>query len=242
MYRFTYLCLLSFVFFNSCEQGDPPAEAEYVVINTFSDESEPYLNVRSEKNNCSKTIGRIKDGTRVYMLEDSGDYVKIQTVPLTGYVHKSYIIEDDNLHSNPAPQLKNMSFKILEALKGDLSKMKPFINQDSIRFFYWDLPVCDLKNSNCYNLVYSEYDYVRSSDLMRFSKKVKTRYMNYRGLDYFPSAGFGGGSVSSREDSVYTVTIGQMHEEELGDEIWFSFKASDSGFSLIEIGNWIWMP
>lgn len=238
------LVLIVFMMF-SCSSDEKKIA---IIHGTSTDESEPWLNIREHDNSCSKTIGRLKDGTRVNILEENGDFVRVETIPVSGYVHKSYLTNLEQVHSTPEQTLLEISKNVINALRSDIKKVRQYAFQDSIDFFYWSLPVCEISNSNYRSLVTQVYNYdgelvtVTSKPFINFIDKVSTRYMYYKGTEYMPAAGFGGGTVSMPNKNVHTVTIGIDEGGYNSNEIWFLYRETDIGYSLIEIGMWEWTP
>ena len=219
-----------------------------IVTNTSTDQNEPWLNIREKEDFCSKVIGRMKDGTKIKVIEESGDYFKIETIPISGYVHKNYITKLRDIHFEAENDLLNISNSIFNAMKNDFSLMKNFIHQDTVRFFYWDVLTCNLDNKNInsleiYNEDYSGEKYkIKCKRLLPLIYNVKPKFMHYCGLEHFPAAGFGGGSVSMPDSTIHTVSIGEDEPGYGGDELWFMFKETETGYTLVEVGSWSWTP
>jgi SH3-like domain-containing protein len=72
-------------------------EVYYEVYNTYTDQEDPYLNLRSEPHPKSKIIAKLSDGTE--LIELTRDYgskgkwmkVRVQESGAVGYVHSKWI-------------------------------------------------------------------------------------------------------------------------------------------------------
>lgn len=53
-----------------------------------------YVNIRRKASTSSASIGRLRDGDKVTVLETYGDWVRIACLQGIGWVHKDYIIVD----------------------------------------------------------------------------------------------------------------------------------------------------
>lgn len=88
------------------EQNNTPSvvSQKYGIINLKSQSS--YLNIRSSASLNSSVIGTLQHGSKVAIVESTGEWLKISSGSITGYVYKDYVKEDNSGNeSNPVQNL-----------------------------------------------------------------------------------------------------------------------------------------
>jgi uncharacterized protein YgiM (DUF1202 family) len=88
------------------EQNNTPSvvSQKYGIINLKSQSS--YLNIRSSASLNSSVIGTLQHGSKVAIVESTGEWLKISSGSKTGYVYKDYVKEDNSgIESNPVQNL-----------------------------------------------------------------------------------------------------------------------------------------
>jgi hypothetical protein len=222
------------------------------VYNTFKDVDEPWLSVRREASQEGEVVYMLTDGTQVEILPDSNNnsqFVKVRIIQAEGYVSKAYLTKDSSALNKPGTLLA-ISQSILENLqKRNYDVLLKYMHDKSFRFFYWNVSKNQLLNGSFKNLpdVYS--DDGASDNLYRESIKkymIFDRWANHifvdAGVNYFPAAGFGGGSVEVAKSDEYVIRCIDPEAEQSLSELWFKFKMVNGRFKLVEIGDWGWTP
>lgn len=209
------------------------------VYGTQQDMIEPWLALRDSSSSCSNLIGKLPDDTKVKVIEGevNNDYVMVE-IKLKGYVNKNYLYKYSDISMNPKKILEKYTSEILQTIKrGGLSRITRFIKQDSIKIFYWELPKCSL-NENTFKKLKTkiqtdEYSFIeyKGDELLNKLKKQNILKPLYKQKNYFPSAGFGGGSVlpPSKETHIVIVPLGKGDNS---DKLWFEYSIIDNNVSL----------
>ena len=248
----TILLIVCFLIYSCKNEENAIGDNTFIVKGTKSDKIEPWLALRDSTSMCSNLIGKLPDDTKVNLIRGSetDDYVQVE-LKIKGFVNKKYLENYNEILKEPKDLLERKTKEILNIIKsGNISKIKRFIRQDSLKLYYWDLPKCSLDDNFFNNLSYNYIDgnteeniIVSGKNILRILKRSRGLNPKYMGKDFFPGGGFGGGSVMPPSGETHIVVVALSSREfSMSDKLWFEFSEKNKDFSLTQIGNWEWTP
>lgn len=250
MKKIIILLITCFLLYACGNEAKINNENTFIVKGTKSDKTEPWLAIRDSASTCANLIGKLPDDTKVNLIKgtETDDYVQVE-LNIKGYVNKRYLENYNELLKNPKELLEGKTEEILQLIKrGGLSKIRRFIRQNTIKLFYWDVPTCSL-NDNSFNSLSYNYENADTDEITKITgrrilrnlKRTRGLKPKYMGKDFFPAAGFGGGSVRPPSGKTHIVVIA-LSRMENSEKLWFEFSEKNNEFSLTQIGDWKWTP
>lgn len=251
------LQMLIMAFITSCQSENKsntkievPEKIVYVV-NTSQDNESPWLAFRDAPTVDGKLIYMLPDGTKLKIIgeDTTGNLVKVQIIDNIGYVSKKYL-SDKLISIKSDEDILVLSKLILENLKkGNINILANYMYNNSIVYFYWKISKSQLQNGSYkYTPDYNGTDAISEQP---FSVQIKNyldfsewnvKYLRNEGKGFFPSSGFGGGSVSPPDKEDYIVRVADPNLDMPGHELWFIYKKVNNTYKLKTLGDWNWTP